>query len=379
MSGIKGKIGLMTASFVMMSFLTPNSVLARIAESFPGTSLETVQMVTTMPSLIAIGVALLIGKATPYLYKRTLIMVSECFYLIGGLFPCFFHQRIELLLFGAAILGIGLGAMLTCVAALICDCYDEEESSRLMGIQAAFISGGGMVFLWLGGQLGSGKWENCFLAYLLVIPILLIDWFCLPKGKLDGKQAQRGARRKIPGEVWFYGILGFFVYLFITVYQSNVPMLVEIRSMGGPAESSYASMSYTFAGMIAGCLTGKIIGKIGRRIFPGAVLLALVGMTVGFFSGQLFMLCLAGMFCGAAFSTFTPAGNFYAAQGGGDQNRSVCIAIFTSFSNFGQAVSPIVIGFLMRPFSIEQRFLGAAVAFGVLVPAAVWGARRKKA
>ena len=118
---------------------------------------------------------------------------------------------------------------------------------------------------------------------------------------------------------------------------------------------------------------------LNSRIFPGAVLLALVGMTVGFFSGQLFMLCLAGMFCGAAFSTFTPAGNFYAAQVGGDQNRSICIAIFTSFSNFGQAVSPIVIGFLMRPFSIEQRFLGAAVAFGVLVPAAVWGARRKKA
>lgn len=373
----KGKIGLMTASFVMMSFLTPNSVLARIAESFPGTSLETVQMVTTMPSLIAIGVALLIGKMTPYFYKKTLILISECFYLAGGLFPYFFHQRIAFLLLGAAILGIGLGIMLICVAALICDCYDEKESSRLMGIQAAFISGGGMVFLWLGGQLGRRQWEHCFLAYLLVFAILAVDLFCLPKGKLDGKRTKGEARQPVPKEVWFYAILGFFVYLFITVYQSNVPMLVEIRSMGGPAESSYASMSYTFAGMVAGCLTGRIIGKIGRRIFPAAVLLAMAGMTLGFFSGQLWMLCLAGMFGGAAFSTFTPAGNFYAALRGKDRNRSVCIAVFTSFSNFGQAVSPLVIGVLMRPFSIEQRFLGAAAAFVVLFAAAAWGTCRK--
>lgn len=377
MKEMRGKIGLMAASFLMMSFLVPNSVLARIAEDFSDVPLQTVQMITTMPSLIGIVTALLVGKVTPYVYKRYLIIGGTLFYLVGGLFPYFFHQKVGLILLGAGFLGIGLGIMLTCVASLICDCYDEKESSALMGIQAAFISGGGMVFIWLGGLLGKEHWEQSFLAYLLVIVVLVIEIICLPKGKLEIKKSGQETGR-IPGNVWFYAILGFLVYVFINVYNSNVSMLVEQRSFGGPVEASYASMCYTFAGMIAGCFTGMIISRIKERVFIMSVLLALAGLLLSFLGGKLWLLCLGGMLCGAAFSTFTPAGNFYAAQSGGEQSRSICIAIFSSVSNFGQAVSPVLVGLLMRPLTIEQRFLGAAAAFVVIALIAVVGIRHFK-
>ena len=185
---ITGKIGLMASSVPMMSFLAPTAVLADIAEAFPDSSLQTVQIITSMPSLLGVLSSLLVGKLTPRFYKRHLILAATLFYLAGGLLPCVLHQALWQILFGAGLLGIGLGIMLTCVASLICDSYDERESGVLIGLQAAFISGGGMVFTWLGGQLGKNNWEHAFFAYVLAAVILVIDLFWLPLGKLENKR-----------------------------------------------------------------------------------------------------------------------------------------------------------------------------------------------
>ena len=366
MSKLKSKIGLMATSFLMMSFLVPTSVLADIAAAFPDVSLQTVQMITSIPSLIGVMSALLVGKVTPYFHKRHLIIGAVLFYLVGGLFPYFFHQAVWQILFGAGLLGVGLGVMLTCVAALICECFDARESGVLIGFQAAFISGGGMVFTWLGGQLGKNRWENAFLAYMLVILILVIDLLWLPLGNLEVKKDNGSRKERVPLQVWCYALAGFLVYLFITVYNSNISMLVGIREFGGSVEASYASMSYTFAGMIAGCISGYIIPKMKEYTFVLSTVMAAIGMLLAFFSSNLLVLCAGGLFCGAAFSTFTPAGNYFAAQKAGHNNRSFCIAIFTSISNLGQAISPLVIALIMKPLSIVQRFLGAAVAFAVI-------------
>lgn len=375
MNKLKGKIGLMASSFLMMSFLVPTSVLADIAAAFPDASLQTVQMITSMPSLIGVMSALLVGKVTPYFYKRHLVIGAVLFYLAGGLFPYFFHRAVWQILFGAGLLGVGLGIMLTCVAALICECFDARESGVLIGFQAAFISGGGMVFTWLGGQLGKTHWENAFLAYVLVILILAIDLLWLPLGNLEVKKDNGGRKERVPLQIWFYALVGFLVYIFITVYNSNISILVGIREFGGSVEASYASMSYTFAGMIAGCISGYLIPKMKEYTFVLSAVMAAAGMLLAFFSGNLLILCAGGLFCGAAFSIFTPAGNYFAAQKAGHNNRSFCIAIFTSVSNLGQAVSPLVIALIMKPLSVAQRFLGAAVAFAVIATFVLAGIR----
>lgn len=363
MKNMTGKIGLMASSFLMMSFLVPTSVLADIAAAFPDVSLETVQMITSVPSLVGVISALLVGKLTPYFYKRHLIIAATLFFLVGGILPAFFHQTVWHILFGAGLLGIGLGIMLTCVVALICECYDERESGVLIGFQAAFISGGGMVFAWLGGQLGKERWENAFFAYVPVVLILVINLLWLPHGKLEAKKDNSGKKERVPPQVWFYALVGFLFCLFIMVYNSNISMLVGIREFGGSVEASYASMCYTFAGMIAGCVSGYLIPKLKEYTFVLSAFLAAVGMLLAFFSGSLLMLCAGGLFCGAAFSTFNPAGNYFAAQKAGQNNRSFCIAVFTSLCSLGQAVSPIVIAWIMKPLPITQRFLGTTVAF----------------
>lgn len=365
MKQTKALIGIMSSALLMMSYLTPNSLLAVIADAFPDTALQTVQMITAMPSLIGVVVALITGRLVRYIYKKHLMLIADVFYLVGGFLPYFFHQSVWQILMFASLLGIGLGIMLTCVTGMICDVFGDK-SSRVMGVQGATICAGGLLFLWLGGQLGKNDWTNCFLAYLLVIVILVINIFCLPKGELEVPTENKGQAAKgsgkLPGIIWFYSIFGFLIYVFVNVYNSNISMLLDIRSLGGAVEASYASMCYNLAGMVAGCLTGSFINWIQKKVFILAAFLAAAGMLVTFVSHNLPGVAIGGAFCGIAFALFTPSGNFFASQCAGDGNRSLCIAIFTSVSNFGQALSPLIIAFLMQLCTLEQRFLWSGVA-----------------
>ena len=380
MNGLKGKIGLMASSFTMMSFFMVNPVLADIAKAYPDTSVQAVQMITTLPNLLSLIVALIVGKLTSYFYKRTLIIISKFFFLAGGLFPYFFHQNIVCFLFGAGVIGIGLGIMVTCVAALICDCYSEKESGILLGLQAAFISGGGMVFTWLGGQLGKVHWRNVFLAYLLIAVVLVIEIICLPKGSLDQREMERDGKKEerkhnVPAGVWFYGITGFLFFMFLTIFNTSISMLVNGRGFGGAQEASYASMCYTFTGLVMGCLAGFLIAMLREYTFVLSCVMACIGMLLIYVGGGLGLIFIGSAFCGGAFAIFNPAGNYFAVRQAGVGNQAICIAVYSSASSLGQAISPICIGVAFKALSIPQRFLGGALALALIGVVAVIGIR----
>lgn len=359
----KSKVGLLCASLLILCYLAPTSALARISESFPDTSLQIIQMITTMPCLTGLITALLMGKLTTVMYKRHIIIISGFFFLIGGIMPVFVHENVMELLLFAAIMGVGVGVRLTCIASLIYECFDESESSTLLGMQATFICGGGMLFTLLGGLLGSENWYRTYCVYFIVIIVMIIEIICLPKGYLEKKGSEKSVVIKIPGNVIFFAVLGFLVYAFITVYNSNISMLVDIRGLGTSVQAGYAATVYTLAGAIAGIFTGPLIKKLKEFIFVLLSIMAIAGMMICFIAETLPVLYIGGMFCGASFSIFTAASNFFAAFYAGAQNKTVCLSMFSSFANFGQALSPVIIGFVFAAFSIPVRFKGTGIVF----------------
>lgn len=363
MKQLKQKFGLLTSSLLILCYLAPTPILAKMAETFSEYSPQIVQLATTIPCLTGVIVALLMGKLTTFIYKRYLILFSGVCYFVGGIIPFFLHKNLGIILFAAAIMGIGLGIRLIGIASLICECFDEKERGVLLGLQATFICGGGVIFTWLGGQLGATEWHKTYLAYLLVIVVLIIEFICIPKGYLEEKQSEKKGKIFIPKTIWFIAILGFIVYAFITVYNSNVAMLVEARAFGNAAQAGLAATSYTLAGAIAGAFTGPLIKKMNEHVFIFVSGLAIIGMLLCFFSTTLPMLCVGGMFCGASFSVFTAASNFFATLNAGEQNKSICLSMFSALANLGQAVSPLLIGLVLGFASLEQKFLYTGIIF----------------
>jgi MFS family permease len=212
-----------------------------------------------------------------------------------------------------------------------------------------------------------------------LIIVLVIEFFCLPKGKLTGN----GERKKlpgIPGNVMFLGSIGFLFYAFIAVYNTNISMLVTQRSFGATAEASYASMSYTFAGMLAGFAVGKIMDRLNHRTIPFSLILSVLGLMICVLSTNLIFLCIGGMLCGAAFSIFTPAGNYYAVEKSAPDQQAFHISLFSSASNLGMALSPILIGTLsaLLHTGITIKFVLAALVCALLSVIAIKKYREKQ-
>lgn len=91
------------------------------------------------------------------------------------------------LLLGRVLLGLAVGATMTAGSALVADLFAGQERARFLGLQSAFTSLGGVIFLPLGGLLAGIGWRLPFAVYLaalLLVPLALR----LPRGETAGER-----------------------------------------------------------------------------------------------------------------------------------------------------------------------------------------------
>lgn len=353
MNNLKGKIGLMAASMPIMSYTACSSILAKLSEAMPDAPQILISMLPSIACILIVICSILVGKLTHRFYKRHLMLISGLLYPLSGLFIFLFHQNIYLIALFTACLGIASGVYVTCIPALIHDCYDEKTGARLLGLQGGFICVGAMIFVWLGSQFARVHWERCYLVYLLISFILVIELFCLPKGSLEKKKEKNSKSGRIPSNILIYTVFIFISALFVGVFLSGISQLVTIRGLGSTVEAGYATTIYNLAGIFAGVVTGYVITRFQERVYPVGLTFGLLGGALCSFGHSLPVICLGGALFGICFSTVTPAANYHATAESSDYNRSICVAIVNSANSMGLFLSPILFGFILRSFPLE--------------------------
>lgn len=113
------RVTVLSPSFALTSIVAVSSALAKIAQAFPDVSISSVQMLTTLPSLIAIAVILLSGVLSSWITKKRIVAISMGFMLVGGVMPVVFHQHFYQLVIACIIFGLGYGGISPLTTALI--------------------------------------------------------------------------------------------------------------------------------------------------------------------------------------------------------------------------------------------------------------------
>lgn len=135
-----------------------------------------VRLVLTAPALfIAIG-APIAGIAIDRFGRKGLLGLSVFLYGFAGS-SGFLLDQIGLILLGRMLLGFSVAGIMTTATTLIADYYIGAARSQFLGLQAAFMGFGGMIFLTLGGYLADRNWRQPFLIYLmawLILPLILL-------------------------------------------------------------------------------------------------------------------------------------------------------------------------------------------------------------
>ncbi len=363
---MKARIGILCSCFSMLCYLCISPVIANIAEEFPQVNVALVQMLITIPALVAIVMSLVAGKLAQYFYKKTLILWAIGAMMVGAYIPLFFNNNVYVLLAGSAIIGLGLGTMVTITATIICDCFEGDQRNQMMGFQSAFISGGAMIFTLIGGWLARFGWRATYLAFLLLIPCFIISAICLPKGNIDKKSSETESG-KLPGILWFMVAVSFIFLVFQNAFNTNVSLYVSEAGLGDAGKASIATSVYSFAGMITGCLLQFIMKKLKNYTISFSFIFAAIGFTLTFIGGNIIMVVLGGLFVGVGFAAYTPAANCIVSDHMATYQRSLGLAILSCSTHVGEALSPIIVNSLSGVFAptVQVKFIVTAVILAV--------------
>ncbi|MBM0740676.1 MFS transporter [Phormidium sp. CLA17] len=135
-----------------------------------------VRLILTAPALfIAIG-APIAGTIIDRFGRKGLLGAAVFLYGLAGS-SGFLLNEIGLLLLGRVLLGLSVAGIMTTATTLIADYYGGAARAQFLGLQAAFMGFGGVIFLTLGGYLADLNWRFPFLIYLLawlILPFILL-------------------------------------------------------------------------------------------------------------------------------------------------------------------------------------------------------------
>lgn len=356
----KIKLAILSVSSLLMISITASAILADIQAHFIGVDEYLIQMVLTIPALLAVLFAFASGPLSTHLPKKNLVIFGLISGFSGGMVALFWGSTsIVVLLSCSVLIGVAQGINATMTMALITDYFSVKESGTIMGLQSAVVNGGSMVLLFTSGLLGGIHWNYSYLVYLAFLPVIFIFIKNLPK---DTPPAHRdvqhsGKRGKLNGTVYFIALVMFLFGTFLFVFQTNIAILVVSKGYGDASTSGLINTIMSAGGMVTGILFGRLLRKFKNLTISVASLIASLGMFLIFSVGTLPVLFIAATCIGFGMSATIPAGSFIVANAVPSGMRATAIAIVTAAISLGMFVSPIILN------AVTDAFGGGDITF----------------
>lgn len=241
------------------------------------------RLVLTAPALGVVVGASFVGRLVDRVGRRKVLVVGLVIYGFGGTSGLWL-PTLPAILAGRFVLGLGIAAVMTAATTLITDLTKGPARGRFLGLQAAFMGLGGLVFLTLGGRLADIAWYWPFATYAAA-------WFLVPGAlailPLDAvPQAVARSQEKLPRAVM--GLYGFAFLGMILFFLGPVqlPFLLSQRLSAGGTGIGLALGVMTVTAACSSFLFARIQRRLGS---PGVLVL-----TFGFMAPGLAMVSLAG-------------------------------------------------------------------------------------
>lgn len=356
------KLTVLAPSLALMSVMAIAPALASIQQAFPDVGVSAIQLLITLPSLVAIPTILLAGKLAGMVTKKKIVCIALALMLLGGALPFFFHGSYGVLVAFSVVFGVGFGLISPMSSALINEHFSPEEQPALLGFQSAVIGLGNVLFSFIGGQLASFRWWYAYLTFLLLLPVLLFA-LRLPKGAVVGQQGGNSGGLFNCALV-FYLCQCMVGNLSLNAFNTNISMHLEQTGLGGSGTAGAVTAVFAIFGILGGALTGAMMARLKKYTLAFVYLLCGLGLLAVCFGGSLPMILLAAALIGYAYSMRMPAGYTKATMSAPPGAATMAISIYCCASQTGQFLSPLVVNplsELIAPGSAPRFLVGVFI------------------
>jgi MFS family permease len=242
-----------------------------------------IQYVLTVPGLFIALCAPFAGVVLDRFGRLPLLYVSLVLYVVAGGAGLVLDDLTSLLV-SRALLGVAVAGTMTTAITLVGDYFTGDARQKFMGIQNAFMSFGGVVFLSLGGVLAQLHWRGPFAIYLL--PALFLPFLALhlvEPPKHQHHHAQGGSAPLMQAPMARIAALFTFTCLFFADFYLSpvkVPFLITELGATNAAVAGMALAAATLASGTASMVFPKVRALLGQSRM---VAVGLMSMAVGQF------------------------------------------------------------------------------------------------
>jgi len=314
--------------------------LADIAKAFPDKSVETIQMIATVPSLMIMVSTLICGQLSRRMRKKTLVLTGMAMYGIGGVLPAFFGGM-NFILIMRGLFGAGCGFLVPLSQGLIADFFQGRDREVFMGYRGSTAAIFGMFFTAAGGTLCSFDWRYTFFAYLLVVPVFFLILFKMPEPERQQAGAA-GDKGGLTRTMWFFVAVYFLYNVTMMCFITNAAFVMSAANLGD-AKTIGLIMTISNVGGIA---AGLLLGWVTKSMKNFTLVLALAFLALGFvmlnFVSSAVMFTIASAIWGFGFGTFNPTIALKIIGSVPKSSATRALAILACAMGIGQFISPRV-------------------------------------
>ncbi|HEY9767776.1 MAG TPA: MFS transporter [Coleofasciculaceae cyanobacterium] len=364
---------LLTSTLTVMSGATIAPSLPAMQEYFAvvENSELLVRLVLTLPALFIAFGGLFAGQLVDRIGRKPLLIASTLIYGIAGA-SGFVLNSLWTILIGRALLGLAVAGIMTGVTTLIADYYLGQKRADFMGLQAAFMGLGGVVFLSVGGFIADLNWRFPFLIYWSAWPIMLAIATTLfePNRQVNNqnKDSLKVNQSNMPIGVlaMIYGVALFYMVAFYLI-PVQLPFYLKNLSNASASASGLAIAAFTLASSIASLRYGSIKQRLGFvSIVVAAFAIAAMGYVIIGFAGSYNLVLLGLIVAGLGFGLLMPNLNVWLASIIPDSLRGRALGGLTTFFFLGQFLSPVVSQPVTNSVGLDNTYIFTGVALLVV-------------
>lgn len=353
---------LLVSSLTIMSVITISPALPRMATAFSDVENAAflVKLVLTLPALMIALCSPIAGRLIDRYGRLKILWLSLILYAISGAAGYFLNNLYHIMI-SRAVLGVSVGMSMTIVITLIADYFEGMERQKFVGIQIAFMSMGGILFIGLGGILADIGWRYPFLIYLSSLLVLPLSIKFLHEPALLEKRNQVNQNIMAPGIIWMLFINTMFMWIIFFLIPVQIPFLlkgigVEKNSLIGAAIATSTAFS-----AVSSFSYSRIKGRFSfLSVFSMGYLLMAAGFVCISISTTYALVIIAMMLSGLGMGMMIPNTNMWIMKITPPEIRGKEIGKLTTFWFLGQFLSPIIIFPVLKFLSLSAAFMLAS-------------------